>query len=165
VRALLALPALVLGVAWGLQLLDHYRAYAAETADFRHIVAAMEPGKKAVNMPFERRSRVMRVESALMGLVSFYPVLKPAPGSMVPLMYCDMQHMPCVSKKPAKPAEPLPDPSPWLPDRLDMEKATKFYDYFVVRSAPPGRDLFGKHRGRVEVILQRGQWTLWKRKP
>lgn len=160
-RAILMMPAVVLGVAWGLQLLEHYRAYARELADFRAVVAVMEPGRKLISMPFERRSRVMRVESAQLGLGSFYPLLKPAPGSMVPLMYCDMLHIPCVITKKLK--EPLHDPSPWLPDQVNMDKALKFYDYFLVRSPPPRRDIFGKHKTSVELVVNKGQWFLWKR--
>jgi hypothetical protein len=159
VRTVLTLPALVFGVAWGLQLVQHYQVYARETADFRALVNVMEPGRKAIGMPFDRRSRVMRIESAFLGLANFYPVLKPAPGSMVPLMYCDMLHMPCVKKPLAK---SLPDPSPWSPDRLDMEQAVKFYDYFLIRSPP--RDVFGKQGVHVELVMHRGQWWLWRRK-
>lgn len=160
-RAVLAVPALVFGVVWGLELTRHYRLYADETADFRAVLAKMEPGRKALGMPYERRSRVMRIESAHLGLVNFYALLKPAPGSMVPLGYCDMLHIPCVRKKPL---EALPDPSPWTPDLLKMEKAVQFYDYFVIRSPPVGKDVFGPYKARVELVVRKGQWWLWKRR-
>ena len=99
----------------------------------------------------------MSVESALIGLGSFYPLLEPAPRSMVALQYCGMMHMPCLSK----PHSALPDTSPWLPDHLDLDKGVAFYDYFLVRSPPPRLNLFSKHK--VELVARRGSWSLYRR--
>jgi len=155
---LLSVPALVFCVVWGLELYKHHRAYADEISDFRAVMAAAKPGHRLINMPFDRRSRVMAVESALIGLGSYYPLLKPHPKSMVPLQYCDMMHMPCARK----PGSALPDPTPWAPDKLDRNKGIAFYDYFLVRSPPPGFYLGANHD--VELIARRGTWLLYRRK-
>jgi hypothetical protein len=154
---LLSVPALVFCVVWGVELYKHYRAYAAEIADFRAVMAAAQPGKRLINMPFDRRSRVMAVESALIGLGSYYPLLRPAPKSFVPLQYCDMAHMPCAHK----PRSGLPDPTPWLPDHLDMNKGVAFYDYFLVRSPPVSLNLAQFHP--VKLVSRRGTWSLYQR--
>jgi hypothetical protein len=158
---LLAVPALVFCAAWGVQLTRHYQLYAADTADFRAVIDAAKPGYRLFGMPFERRSRVLRIESAMLGMANFYPLLKPAPRSMVPLMYCDMLHMPCVRRPPL---DALPNPTPWSPERLDPDKGVPFYDYFLVRSPPPKRDLFGKRKGDVELVTHKGAWWLYKKK-
>jgi hypothetical protein len=161
IGTLLAIPAVVFGIVWGRELLRHWRLYADETADFRVVMGVTKPNHRLFGMPFERRSRVLRVESAMIGMGHFYPVLKPGPKSMVPLMYCDMLHMPCVRRSPL---EALPDPSPWLPGQLDPDKGVPFYDYFLVRALPPGRDLFGKRKGEVELLVHKGAWWLYQRK-
>src|SRR5207248_2213381 len=80
---LLSVPALVFCAVWGVELYQHYRRYAQEISDFRAVIAAARPGHRLLDLPFDRRSRVMSVESALIGLGSFYPLLEPAPRSMV----------------------------------------------------------------------------------
>jgi hypothetical protein len=158
---LLAVPALAFCAAWGVQLTRHYRAYADETADFRAVMDAARPGYRLLGLPFERRSRVMAVESAMIGMANFYPLLKPSPKSMVPVMYCDMMHMPCVRRPPL---DAVPDPTPWLPDHLDENRGVAFFDYFLVRSPPPRLNLFGRHKNEVELVSHHGSWWLYMRK-
>jgi hypothetical protein len=156
---LLAVPALVFCAVWGVELYEHYHRYAEEVSDFRAVMAAAKPGHRLLNMPYERRSRVMTVESTFIGMGSFYPLLRPSPKSMVPLQYCDMMHMPCARK----PGTALPDTTPWLPD-MDFDKSVAFYDYFLVRSPPPKSSVFGKHKAELELIARRGPWSLYQRK-
>jgi hypothetical protein len=156
--ALLAVPALVFCAVWGVQLARHYRRYADETADFRAVMASAKAGHRLISLPFERRSRVMSVESALVGLGSFYPLLAPAPGSMVGQPYCGMRHMPCLR------SAALPDPTPWAAERFDPEKAVPFFDYFLVRSPILQFDPFGARREDVQLVARRNQWSLYLRK-
>jgi hypothetical protein len=156
--ALLSVPALVFCAVWAFELHRHYRTYAEEISDFRAVMAAAKPGHRLLSMPYERRSRTMAVESALIGMGSFYPLLKPAAKSMVPLQYCDMMHMPCARK----PGTPLPDTSPWLPEH-DFQKAVVFYDYFLVHS-PPRTGALTKHKADLELVARRGSWALYERK-
>jgi hypothetical protein len=158
---LLAVPAVVFCAVWGVQLCRNYHRYADETADFRAVIAAARPGHRLINLPFERRSKVMSVESALIGLGSFYPLLRPAPGSMVPLQFCGMRHIPCVRRPPL---DALPDPTPWAADRFDPAKAVPFFDYFLVRSPILRFDPFGEQRSQVELVARRNHWSLYKRK-
>jgi hypothetical protein len=155
---LLAVPALVFCGVWGVELYQHYRRYAEEVSDFRAVMAAAKPGHRLISLPYERRSRTMAVESALIGMGSFYPLLRPSPKSMVPLQYCDMMHMPCARK----PKTALPDTSPWLPEH-DFDHSVAFYDYFLVRSPPPTGALT-RHKNELELIARRGGWSLYQRK-
>jgi hypothetical protein len=156
--ALLSVPALVFCAVWGVELYKHYQRYGQEISDFRAVMAAAKPGHRLLSMPYERRSRTLAVESALIGMGSFYPLLRPAPASMVPLQYCDMMHMPCARK----PKTALPDTSPWLPE-ADFDKAVAFYDYFLARS-PPRTSVLYKHKDKLELIARRGGWSLYRRK-
>jgi hypothetical protein len=156
--ALLSVPALVFCAVWGVELYKHYHRYAEEISDFRAVMAAAKPGHRLLSMPYERRSRTMAVEAALIGMGSFYPLLRPAPKSMVPLQYCDMMHMPCARK----PGTTLPNTSPWLPE-ADFDKAVSFYDYFLVRS-PPRTGALVKHKDAIELVARRGTWSLYRRK-
>jgi hypothetical protein len=155
---LLSVPALAFCAVWGVELYQHYHRYAEEVSDFRAVMAAAQPGHRLLSMPYERRSRTMAVESTFIGMGSFYPLLRPAPKSMVPLQYCDMMHMPCATK----PKTALPDTTPWLPEH-DFDKALAFYDYFLARFPPPTGAL-AKHKNDLELIARRGAWMLYRRK-
>jgi hypothetical protein len=159
VRPLLLLPALLMCGLHGQDLIRVYRQYDAEVADFAAVVAKVPPGGKALGMVYDRTSRVMKVESALIGLPALYPVLRRAPGSMTTLAYCGMRHMPCRRKEAGK----LPDPGPWLERNMDMDVLVPFYDYFFVR-LPPRRPIFGKQSNNVELLAQSGSWLVYKRK-
>jgi hypothetical protein len=159
--ALLALPALLFGVLYGRQLIRHYQLYARETADFVALLDRAEPGHRATGLVFDRQSRVMRIESTFLGLPSYYVAAHPAAGSMTPLWYCGMRHIPC---RPGPALDQLPAPDPWEPNRFRPSLAVPFFDYFFVRSPPPG-DLFGRQQWAMELVDQQGTWWLWRRRP
>jgi hypothetical protein len=138
----------------------HYRAYARETADFVEVVHKTPPGGKAVGLVFDRSSRVMRVESAFLGLPYFYVAARSAPGSMTPLPYCGMHDIPCTRK----PAGTLL-PNPWSPMDVGLGKNPPIFDYFFVRSPPRGANPFGPYLGSVEVLAQSGTWIVYRKKP
>jgi hypothetical protein len=92
---LVPLPAVVFGVYYGHVLYTHYRAYGAEVAGFVDLAEKLPPGAKVMGLVYDRRSAVMHVESAIVGVPDFYAALRPAPGSMVPPAYCGLRHMPC----------------------------------------------------------------------
>jgi hypothetical protein len=159
-RVLVPLPAMVVCVMYGQQLVRHYREFGKETADFVEVMRKTPPGGKAAGAIFNRHSRVMRIESVLVGLIDFYPVLRPAPGSMAPLAYCGMRHMPC-TMKPA--GTELPDP--WVPHNIRPNTSVPTFDYFFLRSPPPGADPFGPYRNSMEVLAQKGSWVVYRKKP
>jgi hypothetical protein len=47
---------------------------------------------------------------------------------------------------------------------MDPEKAVPFYDYFLARSPPANRNIFGRRKDEVQLVVHRGAWWLWKRK-
>ena len=157
---LLPVPALVFGVLYGRQLYLHYRAYGAEVAGFVNVVEKTPPGGKAMGLVFERRSAVMHVESAIIGLPGFYPAMRPALGSMVPPTYCGLRHMPCQLKV-------APDffLTPWGPTYFVPAKMLPIFDYFFVRSLPPGFDLFKGYHRAVELLAQSGNWMVFRKRP
>jgi hypothetical protein len=157
---LLPVPALVYGTLYSRQLYLHYRAYGAEVAGFVAVVDKTPPGGKALGLVFDRKSQVMQVESALLGLPSFYPAMRPALGSMVPPTYCGLRHMPCRLKAAPEFATP-----PWTPASFAPAKMLPTFDYFFVRSLPPGLDLFRGYHGMVELLAQSGDWAAYRKKP
>lgn len=160
-RFLVPLPALLLGALYGRELIRHYAAYADETRDFVAVLDRTPPGGKALGLVFDRQSRVMRIESAMLGLPNFYPAVARARGSMIPLTYCGMRHIPCRRRQPLS---ALPDPGPWEPNKLRPELAVPFFDYFFVRSGPPAEALFGSRAGAVTLLAEEGLWAVYARK-
>jgi hypothetical protein len=160
-RRLLPLPAVLFAVLYGRELVRHYRLWGNETADFVAVLDRAEPGHRALGLVFDRQSRVMRIESTFLGLPEYYVAAHPAPQSMTPLWYCGMRHIPC--RRNPELAQ-LPDPGPWEPYRLKPDLAVPFFDYFFVRSPPPG-PLFGRYQDIMEVVAHQGTWWLWRRKP
>lgn len=157
---LLPLPALVFGMLYGRQLYLHYRAYGTEVAGFVNVVEKTPPGGKAMGLVFEKRSRVMQVESAILGLPGFYPAMRPALGSMVPPTYCGLRHMPCRLK-----VAPNTFLSPWESVYFSPAKMLPIFDYFFVHSPPPGLDLFKGYHGMVELLAQSGTWMVFRKRP
>jgi hypothetical protein len=159
-RLLLPIPAVAICILYGQELTSHYRAFGKETEDFVTVMNKTPAGGKAVGAIFNRHSRTMRIESVLVGLIDFYVALRPAPESMAPLAYCGMRHMPC-TRKPA--GVELPDP--WNPYNILPLKTVPAFDYFFVRSPPPGADPFGPYRGSMELLAQSGSWSVYHKKP
>jgi hypothetical protein len=157
---LLPVPALVFGMLYGRQLTLHYRAYGAEVAGFVEVAGKTPPGGKALGLVFDRKSAVMSVESALIGVPGFYPALRPALGSMVPPNYCGDRHMPCRLKVEAKSFL-----SPWDPSNFAPARMLPIFDYFFVRSLPRGMDLFRGYHGMVELLAQSGNWMVFRKRP
>jgi hypothetical protein len=156
----LAIPPVVLGMIYGVVLVKHYRMYGAEVAGFVNVVEKTPPGGKAMGLVFDRKSKVMQVESALLGLPGFYPAMRPAPGSMVPPMYCGLRHMPCRPK-----VGPQFVTSPWLPAQFSPAAMLPTFDYFFVRSLPHGFDLFRGYHGMVHLIARSGEWMVFGKRP
>jgi hypothetical protein len=159
-RLLLPVPALVIGILYGYELTTHYRAFGQETEDFVTVMNKTPAGGKVLGAIYNRHSRTMRIESVLVGLVDYYVALRPAPESMAPLAYCGMRHMPC-TRKPA--GVELPDP--WIPQAINPLKTVPDFDYFFMRSLPPGADPFGPYRGSMELLAQSGTWSVFHKKP
>ena len=159
-RFVVPVPAVILCTIYGYQLIVHYRMFARETADFVEVMRKTPPGGKALGVVFNRSSHVMRIESILLGLPDLYVATRSAPGSMAPLSYCGMRHMPC-AQKPA--GADLPDP--WRPYDIHPTTTVPIFDYFFVRSPPPGANLFGPYRDSMEILARSGTWTVYRKKP
>jgi hypothetical protein len=157
-RVIVVVPAIAMGALYADQLIRHYRWYDREVADFSAIIQKVPPGGRTEGLVFDRTSRVMRIESALVGLPHLYTALRPATASMTPVFYCGMRHMPC-KKLPAK--TPIPDPGPWGPHLYSAAAGADFFDYLLVR-LPPGRPLFGSAHGRYQLLAQEGTWLAYK---
>jgi hypothetical protein len=159
-RLVVPLPAVLMCAIYGYQLIVHYRLYGKETADFVEVVRKTPPGGKAVGVVFNRGSKVMRIESAFLGVPDFYVAMRSAPGSMAPLSYCGMRHMPC-TRKPAG----ADLPNPWKPQDIQPAYSVPIFDYFFVHSPPPNANPFGPYRDSMEVLAQKGTWTVYRKKP
>ncbi len=157
---LLPLPAVALGVFYGIELYKHYRAYGAEVAGFVALAEKLPPGGKAMGLVFDRRSAVMHVESAVVGVPNFYAALRPAPGSMVPPAYCGLRHMPCRTKVPRNFMT-----NPWAPQDFAPAQMLPIFDYVFTRSLPPGYDPFRGYRGMVEIAGVSLPWVVFKKRP
>lgn len=155
----LLLPALAVGVLYGTTLVDQYRAFGAETADFIHVLDKAEPGGRAVGVLFDRHSAVVTIESPFVALPSYYVAYRPAPTSMTAVTYCGYRHMPC-----RRTGVDPPAPHPWIPTTFNPDLAVPFYDWFFVRSGPSANVLFGARATEVELAASRGTWALYRKK-
>lgn len=159
-RVMVLLPAFAVSALYSVELIRHYRYYDQEIADFVAVAEKVPPGGRALGLVFDRQSRVMRIESALVGLPHLYPALRPDPRSMSPVWYCGMRHMPCQR---LSAQVPIPDPGPWAPHGLDPVAAAKFFDYLFLRLPPPGRPLFGTAHDKLRLLAQQGSWLVYER--
>jgi hypothetical protein len=159
-RVMVLLPAFAVSALYSVELIRHYRYYDQEIADFVAVAEKVPPGGRALGLVFDRQSRVMRIESALVGLPHLYPALRPDPRSMSPIWYCGMRHMPC-QRLSAR--VPIPDPGPWSPQMLDPVAASKFFDYLFLRLPPAGRPLFGTAHDKLRLLAQQGSWLVYQR--
>jgi hypothetical protein len=160
-RVLLLVLPVMFGVLYGRQLIRHYQWYDTEVADFDAVLSRTPPGGRALGLVFDRSSRVMRIESAMVGMPNLYAALRPSPTAMVPIFYCGMRHMPC---RRTEKGRLLPDPGPWGPNSLSPATAIDYFDYFFVR-LPPARPIFGADIARLELLAQEGSWLVYRRKP
>ena len=156
----LPLPAVVFGVLYGPLLYRHYRAYGAVVAGFVEVAEKTPPGGKAMGLVYERRSKVMQIDSALVGLPGFYPALRPALGSMVPPTYCGLRHMPCRRKTPAEIVT-----SPWVPASFLPAQMLPVFDYYFVYAAPPGADPWRGYHGMFEPLAHSGALSVFRKRP
>lgn len=157
---LVPLPAVAFGVFYGHELYTHYRAYGAEVAGFVELAEKLPPGAKVMGLVFDRRSAVMHVESAIVGVPNFYAALRPAPGSMVPPAYCGLRHMPCRTKVSRNFMT-----NPWAPQDFSPAQMLPIFDYIFTRSLPPGHDPFRGYRGMVEIAGASIPWVVFKKRP
>ncbi|MDX2022355.1 MAG: hypothetical protein SF187_19120 [Deltaproteobacteria bacterium] len=157
--ALLALvPALVLGVQYGRNVNRQYHAYRDEIKDFVTVLSQTPRDGKLMGIIFDRASKVMRIESALVGLPGFYVATKPAPHTAVPIHYCGMRHMPCAV------AKPMPWPGPWNSVPFIWDEAYAAFDYFLIRHGTPAPSLLGPLANRVTLSHRQREWAVFKKK-
>jgi hypothetical protein len=160
-RVLLLGPPLLFGALYGRELIRHYQYYDREVSDFAAVLEKTPPGGRALGLVFDRTSRVMRIESAMVAMPNLYAALRRSPTAMVPIFYCGMRHMPCRRLDQGK---AIPDPGPWGPANLSPAAAIEFFDYFFIR-LPPARPIFGADIDKLELLAQEGSWLVYRRKP
>jgi hypothetical protein len=160
--AVAALPAFVVCAGYGVVLVGHYRLYGKEVSDFHDVLEKTPAGGKALGLVFERYSKVMANESILMSLPSFYVGKQNHPQSMVALSFCQMRHIPCRHRSQDPKRHPIY--VPWTPESVPAEAAVAFYDYFFVKSQPPGLSLFGPHARKLEVLARKGPWVVYRKR-
>ena len=158
--SLLALaPVVVFGVFYGSIVNTHYRAYREELNDFVKVMNIIPRDGKLMSILFDRTSKVMRIESALVGLPGYYVATQRSAKTMVPIHYCGMRHMPCQITK------PVPWPGPWGGDSFDWNETYALFDYYLVRHPAPSPGLLGPLATRVQVLASAGQWAAYRKAP
>jgi len=154
-------PAIVVGVMWSRELTTHYRAYRAEIADYVSVLRATPAEGKAVAIIYDRRSKVLRNESVLVGLNGFHVAARKSKAGMVPLAYCGMRHIPCA----VKPNAPrLSHPGAWLEQPFEWAALKDDFDVIYVRSSP--FELLQGNARDMETVAHVGTWiSLRKKQP
>lgn len=155
-----ATPVAYVCAVYGIELVKHYQLFGEEVADVADVMEKTPPGGRAIGVIFNRRSRVMGVESPFVGMAGYYVALHPSPTSFTPLSYCGLRHMPCRYRIGA-PA--LPDAGPWNPAGFHAPTQVPFYDYFFLRS--PTINVFGDRGSEVEQLHISGSWVVYRRRP
>lgn len=156
--ALLALaPALILGVLYGKLVNTKYHAYREEIRDFITVLNKVPRDGKLMGIIFDRKSSVMRIESALVSLPAFYVAVHPDARTMVPVHYCGMRHMPCAVEK------TVPWPGPWMGNAFNWDETHALFDYYLVQHATPSAGLLGPLVSRVQPMAGAGKWALFRK--
>jgi hypothetical protein len=75
-RVFVLVPPVLLGALFGIEVVRHYRFYNTEVADFGAVLDKTPPGGRALGLVYDRASRVMRIESAMVGMPSLYAALR-----------------------------------------------------------------------------------------
>ncbi len=157
--SLLALtPGVMVGVLYGQLVLSKYQAYRAEVADFVTVLNRIPRDGKLMGIVFDRRSKVMRNESPMVGLPGFYVATRPDQRTMVPVHYCGMRHMPCEKVK------EVPWPGPWNSVGFSWDEAYALFDYYIMRHATPVPGLLGPVGAKVDLLAQVGQWAVYRKR-
>lgn len=151
-------PVVVLGAMYGSNVNTQYHAYRDEIRDFITVMNHTPRDGKLMGIIFDRTSKVMRIESAVVGLPGFYVATKPDPRTMVPIHYCGMRHMPCGAPK------AVPWLGPWMGNSFNWEEMFALFDYYVVRYRGAGAPMYGPLVNRVEPMHQAGEWVVYRKK-
>jgi hypothetical protein len=161
VRAAMLVASLLVCGWYGVELARHYRMYAGEVADFAAVLDQIPPGGRLLGLVFDRYSRVMRIESALVGLPAYYPVERRSRASFVPLRYCGMRHIPC-RPRPGAPALLAPDA--WFPQQLAATPrlVVEQYDYVLARGQAAAMRVLATVAPQLTVLAERGDWVAFR---
>lgn len=156
--SLLALiPVVVVGYLYGRNVNAQYHAYHDEQKDFITVLNHTPRDGKLMGMMFDRTSKVMRIESAAVGLPGFYVATRPHSKAMVPVHYCGMRHMPCANTK------VVPWPGPWMGNSFSWDETLALFDYYMVRHPRPNPGLFGHIGPHLTLLSEAGQWAVYKK--
>lgn len=151
-------PGVLLGVLYGQLVLTKYRAYREEIKDFVTVLGRIPRDGKLMGIVFDRSSKVMRIESAMVGLPAYYVATRPDPRTMVPVHYCGMRHMPCEK------ANQVHWHGPWMGDAFDWNSMFNLFDYYMVRHRAPTLALFAPVAERLEPLAQAGEWAVFRKR-
>ena len=158
--SLLALaPVVVLGALYGNNVNAQYHAYHDEIKDFITVLNHTPRDGKLMGIIFDRSSKVMRIESAVVGLPGFYVATHPDPRTMVPIHYCGMRHMPCGAPK------VVPWPGPWNSVPFNWDETYALFDYYLVRHGTPMPELMGPLAPKLQLVTKSGEWATFRKIP
>jgi hypothetical protein len=149
----------VIGVLYGGTPRERYDAYRREIAGFVEVLNQTPRDGALMGLIYDRRSKVMRIESALVGLPSFYVATRPHNQALVPVHYCGMRHMPCSVKK------PMPWPGPWISQPFSWEEVDATFDYYLIRNPDPAPRWLGPVAANVDLVARVGEWATYRRRP
>ena len=155
------LPALACWIVLGVQA-DRIRGFAAETQPFETVLAAAEPGRRALSLVFDPASPAAANGTAFLHLPLWYQAEK---GGFVDFNFAAF-HPQVVRFKSGRQPD-FTEVLGWHPDRFDGSvEHTRLFDYIFVRGTPAETArVIAVSACPLTVRAADGPWTLLERGP
>ena len=153
----LVIPATILALATSSLHATRARQFTEEAGPIREVVAQAERGKKLMALIYQPQSAVMKWP-AFLHFGQYYTVER---GGMANFSFANFPQSPVLFPDQDGPPN-VPPRFEWTPEVFTMAEQGYWYDYYLIRDANPNRNPFGLERSKVELIVRKGPWALYR---
>lgn len=161
----------LLCVAWlclavaplGVVAVESHRAFEAQTGDFARISRHIPPAPKLLYLVFDHAG-APATQSPFIHLPGYVQAEK---GGWTSFSFAWLGHSPLAFRDPRAPGAVVPPRPPlrweWTPQRFDVERHGRFFDWFLVRARRSPHKLFAGDSS-IEPVTHDGTWWLYARR-
>jgi hypothetical protein len=153
----LVIPATILALTMSHTHAKRAQEFTTEAGPIREVVAQADRGKKLMALIYQPQSRVMKWP-AFLHFGQYYTVER---GGMANFSFANFPQSPVLFPDQGGPPK-VPPRFEWTPEVFSMQDQGYWYDYFLIRDENPNRNPFGAERNKVELVVRKGPWALWK---
>ncbi len=153
----LVIPATILALTMSHVHADRARQFTEEAGPIHEVLAQAERGKKLISLIYQPQSRVMKWP-AFLHFGQYYTVER---GGMANFSFANFPQSPVLFPDEGGPPK-VPPRFEWTPEVFTMAEQGYWYDYFLIRDANENRNPFGAERSKVELVVRKGPWALYR---